>query len=165
MRRLTPIGIKPKWLAGSTFVELVVTLFLLATFSILVFTLLWATSKASAAQGAESASEQSKLALATFLPRLTEQVHPPYWAREDKTFENTGNDWKAFFRDGQDSNFLILRKQGNTQLDLVTPDSTISIKNLPELVIQWWKKNDRIIGVSVKWANNEFHAAWGSFLL
>ena len=169
MRRLIPIGTKPGRLAGTTFVELVVTMFLLAAFSSLVFTLFWGTSKASAAHGSETAAEQSKLSLATYLPRLTEEVHPPYWANPDKVFENQGNDWKVYYRDGEDANFLIIRKKGDTQLDLVTPDATLSIKNLTGLSVDWWKKNDRIIGISVKWLEaktpNEFHAAWGSLVL
>jgi hypothetical protein len=155
--------------AGSTFVELVVTLFLLAAFSGLVFTLFWSTTRANVAHTAVTVSQQARMSVVIDLPRLTEEIHPPYWVDPDKVFENEGTDWKVYYRQGDQANFLILRQKSETRLDLVTPDSTLSIGNLPGLSVDWWKTGGRIIGFTVQWQQGRdvtvFHAAWGSLVL
>ncbi len=162
-------GLAKGRLSGSTFVELVVTIFLLAAFSSLLFTIFWATTKADVSHSALTASQESQLSVAAFLPRLTEEIHPPYWAGTDKVFQNQGSDWKVFYRNGEDANFLIVRKQSDSRLELITPDSSLSIGNLAGLSIDWWKKDGRIIGLSVQWHQGNdtvvFHSAWGSLVL
>ncbi len=173
MQRPIPIGtsassLPPRRAAASTFVELVVTIFLLAAFSSLVFTLFWATTKADVAHTTVTAFQQARLLVAAYVPKLTDEIHPPYWVNQDRAFQNQGTDWKVFYRQGDPANFLIFRKKSDSRLDLVTPDSTLSIDNLPGLVLDWWKKDGRIIGVTVQWQGKEttvFHAAWGSLVL
>jgi len=155
--------------AATTFVELVVTIFLLTAFAALVFPIFWGTSKATAAHAVDNAAQRAKLSLATLLPRLTEEVRPPYWENPDKVFQESGTEWKALYHNGKVDDFLTLRKEGESRLSLVTPEATLSIDNLPGLAVDWWKKDKEIVGFTVQWQQGretmEFHASWGSFIL
>jgi hypothetical protein len=174
MRPRTPHGSRSHGprsaaLAASTFVELVVTIFLLTVFAALIFPVFWSTSRATTAHAMFNAVQRSKLSLATVLPRLTDEVRPPYWVSQEKVFLKAGTEWRALYRNGRADDFLVLRKEGDSRLSLVTSEGTLSIDNLPGLSIDWWEKNKRIIGVTVQWRQGtetmEFHASWGSFIL
>jgi hypothetical protein len=93
---------------ASTFIELVVTIFLLTVFAALVFPIYWGTSKATAAHAIDNAAQRARLSLATILPRLTEDVRPPYWENPEKVFQESGTEWKAFYRNGMPNDFLTL---------------------------------------------------------
>lgn len=156
-------------LVASTFVELVVTIFLLTVFAALVFPVFWSMSKASTSHAVENAAQQSKLTLVTILPRLAEEVRPPYWASQEKVFQQSGSECKVLYRNGKADDFLIFRKESDSSLSLVTTEETLSIDNLPGVTVDWWEKDERIVGVTVQWRQGretvEFHAAWGSFIL
>lgn len=155
--------------AGSTFVELVVTMLLLVLFASLAFPIFWSSAKASASQSVENAAQAARLSLASKLPRLAEEVRPPYWENPDKVFQGSANELKAFYFDGKDDGYLALRKESESRLSMTTSELTLSIDNLPGLALDWWKKDKRIIGFTVQWLQNdkimEFHASCGSFLL
>ena len=175
MRRPVQIGTKqavgpsgaPR-LPGFTFVELIVTIFLLTAFSSLAFTLFWTSTKADMAHNALTAAQQARQAMAIYLHRLTEEIRIPYWANPDKVFQDQGSEWKVFYLNGDPDDFLILRLH-ESGLDLVSKDSSLSINNLPNLSLDWWKKDGRIIGVLVHWLQGTetvaFHAAWGAQVL
>jgi hypothetical protein len=150
-------------------VELVVTIFLLTLFAAIAFPILWSSAKANVAHSLETAAQRARLSVATVLPRLTEEIRLPYWQNPKKVFQSSGNELKVLYRNGQESEFLILRKEGGSRLSLVTSDASFSIDNLPGLAIDWWKKEDRIVGFTLHWRQGtetaEFHASWGSFLL
>ena len=160
---------RPGKMTASTFVELVVTIFLLTAFAALVFPVFWGTSKATAAHAVDNAAQRARLSLATILPRLTEEVRPPYWENPDKVFRETGTEWRALYRNGRDDDFLTLKKESESRLSLVTPGAVFSIDNLPGLTVDWWKKDKKIVGFTVQWRQGretmEFHASWGSFIL
>ena|GEM_PF-3531601 len=161
--------VRPGKVAATTFVELVVTIFLLTAFAALVFPIFWGTNKATAAHAVDNAAQRARLSLATLLPRLTEEVRPPYWENPGKVFQESGTEWKAFYRNGSVNDFLTLRKESESRLSLVTPEATLSIDNLPGLAVDWWKKDKEIVGFTVQWQQGretmEFHASWGSFIL
>jgi hypothetical protein len=151
-------------------VELAVTMFLLILFASLAFPIFWGTAKADTAHAVESAAQAARLSLAAYLPRLAEEVRPPYWENPEKVFQGSGGtELKAFYRDGAADGTLVFRKEGDARLAIVSSDSTLFIDNLPDLALDWWKKDDRIIGVTVQWKQQEkimeFHASWGSFIL
>ena len=156
-------------LAASTFVELVVTIFLLTVFAALAFPVFWGASKANTSHSITAAAQRARLSLSTILPRLCEEVRPPYWTNPDKVFQSSGTEWKVYYRNGKDSDFLILRKESESRLSLATSDSNVSIDNLNGLAVDWWKQDKRIIGFRIQWLQDnqtmEFHAAWGSFIL
>jgi hypothetical protein len=156
-------------LSGSTFIELVVTMLLLVLFAALAFPLYWSTNKATAAHEISDAAQRSRLSLVTFLPRLTNDVRPPYWENPDKVFSSSGDELTAQFYGGNKDESLKLRKESDSRLSLTTPSLTLSIDNLPGVAIDWWKKEDRIVGFTVSWRQGsdkeQFHAAWGSFTL
>jgi hypothetical protein len=160
---------RPGKVAATTFVELVVTIFLLTAFAALVFTIFWGTSKVTAAHAVDNASQRARLSLATVLPRLTEEIRPPYWGNPGKVFQESGTEWKVLYRNGKVDDFLTLKKEGESRLSLVTADATLSIDNLPDLTVDWWKKDKEIVGFTVQWRQGketmEFHASWGSFIL
>jgi hypothetical protein len=155
--------------SATTFVELVVTILLLVLFAAIAFPILWSSARANTAHSVETAAQRARLSVATLLPRLTEEVRPPYWENQGKVFQDSANEWKAFYRNGKESDFLIVRKEGESRLRLVTSDTSFLLDNLPELSVDWWKKKERIVGITVQWKQGvrtvEFHAAWGSFLL
>jgi len=156
-------------LVASTFVELVATMLLLTLFAILGFSLYWGSAKASASQAMNNAVLQAKLSLATYLPRLAAEVRPPYWLSPDAVFQSSGNEWKASYLNGDRDDSLILRTDGPSRLSLITPRMSMTIDNLPDLAVDWWQKDGRIIGVTVHWRQGDgavdFHAAWGTFIL
>ncbi len=160
---------RPGALPGTTFVELVVTIFLLSAFAAVVFPIFWSASKASAASNAESAAQRSELSLVTVLTRLCAEVHPPYWADPQQVFLESGSELKALYRDGRKDDFLAVQKEGDSRLSLATAEVTVQIDNLPGLSVGWWEKDKRIIGITVQWQRGsevrEFHAAWGAFPL
>ncbi len=162
-------GTSPARLAASTFVELVVTIFLLVAFAALVFPIYWGTHPASAASGLENAAQRSELSLATVLPRLCAEIQPPYWANPQTAFQKSGSECRALFLDGKQDGYLAVRKDTDSRLSLVTADLTVSIDNLPGVTVDWWEKDKRIIGITIQWRRGadtmEFHAAWGSFTL
>ena len=167
MPRLSLCGTRR--LPASTFVELVVTIFLLSAFAATAFPLFWGASKASASHSVSNAERRADLSVAMILPRFCDEVRPPYWANPDKVFQSAGNDLKAFYYNGKKEDFLILRKENDTRLALVTSDASVSIDNLSDLNVDWWTKEKKIVGVTVTWRRNgqtmEFHASWGSFIL
>jgi hypothetical protein len=174
MRSLIPLGIsgrgpRPARVAASTFVELVVTMFLLVLFASLASPLLWGTTKAAAAHDLENAVLQSKLRLVTLLPRLTEELRPPYWENPEKLYVNAGNEYKVEYGEGALALSLIMRKESDSRLSLATRESYFTIDNLPGIGLDRWKKDERIIGITVRWRQGgetaEFHSAWGSFPL
>lgn len=173
MLRLTPPGTRglrqQSRIPASTFVELVVTMFLLTVFAALAFPVFWGASKAKTSHSITAAAQRTRLSLSTILPRLCEEVRVPYWANRDKVFQSSGTEWKVYYRNGKDSDFLILRKESESRLGLVTSETNISIDNLNGLAVDWWKQEKRIIGFKVQWQQNnqtmEFHASWGSFIL
>ncbi len=160
---------RPGRLAATTFVELVVTIFLLVVFAGLIFPLFWGSGRANAAAAVSNAAQRSELTLASVLPPLCDQVRPPYWARQESTFEVSGTEWKAGYYNGKKDGWLVVRRDGNSRLSLVTADRTVSIDNLPGLSVDWWEKDKRIIGITVQWRRGsetrQFHAAWGSLAL
>ncbi len=174
MRPRTPSGTEPGVprkgrLAATTFVEMVVTIFLLVAFAGLVLPLFWGSSRANAAAVVENAAQRSELTLASVLPRLCSEVRPPYWARQERVFQASGNEWKARFVNGREEGCLVVKREGDSRLSLATEDRTLSIGNLPGLAVDWWEKDERIIGITVQWRRGaelrEFHAAWGAFAL
>ena len=174
MPPLIPRGIErgasgPGRLAATTFVELVVTIFLLVAFASLVFPLFWGSGRANASAAVENAAQRAELTLASVLPPLCEEVHPPYWARQESVFQASGTEWKALYYNGKEDEFLVVKKDGDSRLTLVTGDRTLSIGNLPGLSVDWWEKDKRIIGITVQWhrgsRTRQFHAAWGSLAL
>ena len=142
---------------------------LLVLFASLAFPIFWSSAKASASQSIENSAQAARLSLAAKLPALAEEVRPPYWENPDRVFQGSANELKALYFDGKGDGYLTLRKESDTRLSLATPDLQISIDNLPGLALDWWKKDTRIIGVTVQWLQKgttmEFHVAWGSFLL
>lgn len=174
MRSLIPHGISGRAprigrVAASTFMELVVTMFLLVLFASFAFPLIWGTTRATAAHDLENAALRSKLSLVTLLPRLTEEVRPPYWENPEKLFVNAANEYKVEYGEGESAHSLIIRKESDARLSLATRESGFTIDNLPGLGLDWWKKDERIIGITVRWRQGdetaEFHSAWGSFPL
>jgi hypothetical protein len=155
--------------AASTFVELVVTMFLLVLFASLAFPLFWGATKASTAQALENTAQQSRLTLVSLLPRLSAEVLPPYWENPAEGFAISGAEYRADYFDGEGGSFLVLRKEGEARLVLATPKASFSIDNLPGLALDWWKKDGRTIGFMVTWRQGakamEFRSAWGSFPL
>jgi hypothetical protein len=169
-----PIGIekkaaRPGRVSASTFMELVVTMFLLVLFASIAFPILWSTTKATAAHALGNVAQQSRLSLVSMLPRFTEEVLPPYWENPGKVFACEGSEYKIAYLDGDRDGFLVLRKEGESRLSIATPKTILFIGNLPELALDWWKKDGRTIGITVKWRQGtdamEFHSSWGSFTL
>jgi hypothetical protein len=171
--RITP-GIertisRPGRIVASTFMELVVTMFLLVLFSSIIFSVLWSATKATAAHDLDNAAQQSRLSLVSMLPRFTEEILPPYWENPDKVFVSDGDEYRAAYDKGQGDSFLVVRKESATRLSIATSDASLSIGNLPELALGWWRKDGRTIGITISWRRGsettEFHASWGSFTL
>jgi hypothetical protein len=160
---------RPGRIVASTFMELVVTIFLLVLFSSIVFSVLWSATKAAAAHALENAAQQSRLSLVSMLPRFTEEVLPPYWENPDRVFASEGDEYRAAYDKGRGDKFLVSRKESSTRLSIATSEASMSIDNLPELALGWWKKDGRTIGMTIKWRQGsepmEFHASWGSFTL
>jgi len=174
MLPLIPRGTKPGpsgpgRLAATSFVELVVTIFLLVAFASLVFPLFWGSGRANAAAAVENAAQRAELTMASVLPPLCEQVRPPYWVRQESAFQASGTEWKAHYCNGREDESLVVKKEGDSRLTLVTGDRTLSIGNLPGLSVDWWEKDKRIIGITIRWhrgpRTRQFHAAWGSLAL
>ncbi len=169
LRGIRTAPLRPGKVAASTFVELVVTMFLLVLFASLAFPIFWSSAKATTSHSLDITAQRAKLTLATVLPRFSEQVRPPYWGNPDTVFQSSGSEWKAFYRNGDATDFLLLRKESESRLSLVTSDATVAIDNLPGLSVDWWIKDKRILGFTVHWQHHneiqEFHAAWGSFIL
>lgn len=155
--------------SGTAFVEAVVTMLLLALFAALAFPLYWSASKASAAQGLETAARRSELVLATALPRFTEAVRIPYWSKPESAFSESGSECSAAFYGGDSEARLALRKDGPSRLRITSPEGSLAIDGLPELGLAWWKKGERTIGITVSWSRGservELRSAWGSFPL
>jgi len=165
----TRSAVRGRRLPAFTLVELVVTMLLLSIFAVMAFPVFWGASKASTSHSVTAAAQRAKLSLATVLPRFCDEVRPPYWEKADKVFQASGSEWKAFYYEGKESDFLIIRKAGASRLDLVTPEVTVSLDNLKEVSVDWWKQEKRVIGLKVQWRQGnqvmEFHASWGSFIL
>jgi hypothetical protein len=155
--------------SGSTFVELIVTMLLLVLFAVLAFPLYWSASKAGAAHGIDNAAQRARLTLASVLPRLTEDVRPPYWENQEKIFSSSGGELSACFYGGKKDDRLILRKAGDSRLSMTTPSMTLSIDDLKGLGLDWWTVDGRIVGLTVSWTRGSetmrFRAAWGAFTL
>jgi hypothetical protein len=138
-------------------------------FASLAFPIFWSTSKAATSHTLDITAQRATLLLATTLPRLSDEVRPPYWENPATVFQSSGSQWKAFYRNGSATDFLLLRKDSDSRLSLVTPDAVVTIDNLPGLSVEWWEKDSRILGFTVCWRHqNElrtFHASWGAFLL
>jgi hypothetical protein len=162
-------GSDPGKVAASTFVELLATMLLLVLFASLAFPLLRGATRAGAAHDAENAVLQSRLSLATLLPRLTEEVRPPYWENPEKVFAGAGDEYRVAYGEGEGAFSLILRKDGDSRLILATSNADFMIDELPGLDLDWWKEGERIIGIRIRWRQDgetaEFHAAWASFPL
>ena len=160
---------KGRRLGASTFVELVATMLLLSLFALLGFSLYWGSAKAETANALANASIRSRLALASSLPRLASQVRPPYWEKPGTIFQSSGRSWTAHYFEGVKDEVLTLCVEGPSRLGIKTQDLNVSIDNLPDLSVDWWEKDGRIIGFVIAWSQDgaarDFHAAWGSFLL
>ena len=156
-------------LGGTTFIELVVTIFLLAAIATLAFSLYWSASKASAANEIENAALRARLTLVTMLPRATSSIRPPYWGDPERIFTSSGGSLSADYFDGAKGSLLVIKRLNDSGIAIVSPDLEIGIGDLPGVSIDWWKNEGRIIGVVVGWRQgkktNFFHAAWGAFVL
>ncbi len=172
MRPRIPPGTRPSAplrLTASTFVELTVTVFLLSVFAALAFPIFWGAMKSSTSHSDKTATQRAALTLSVVLPKLCEEVRPPYWESTDKVFLSSGTEWRARYWNGKEADYLILQKENDSRLRLMTPESSISIDHLNGLEIDWWKQEKRIIGFKVRWQNDNktvgFHASWGSLIL
>jgi len=158
-----PISVGSK---AYTFVEAIVTILLLLVFSALSFPILYGNGKALTAHAVTDSALESRLLLLTQLSQFTGRVKIPYWVNAKKPFEQSGDTWQVSYWDGNDQESLALSKRGGG-LVLKSPQSTLTIQHLPNLKLDWWTKDDRILGYTVQWSDGPqttvFHAAWGAF--
>jgi len=149
-----------------TFVEVLVTMSLLLLFAALAYPVLYGVTKGYQAHRSANSALEARLSLTTRLAKLSSEILPPYWENMDSVFLHDGASWTARYWQGDPDKALVLSFDAPGRLRIVTPDGTLIFDHLPAIIVDWWKKDGRILGWQLQWQQDAptFHTAWGTQL-
>ncbi len=159
-------GYKVK-LPAYTLIEVVVTMALLTTFSLLMFPLVGTTQRVGQKTTQRTLQLENELILFSKLPLWVERVRPPIWANPETTFSSDGNSLKVSYWDGN-KNLSLTLTNSTTGFKVSAPGLDWKISGLKDVSLDWWEKDKRIIGFSLTWQQNKtmhLNLSWGSFIL
>jgi hypothetical protein len=155
----------PRGFRAITFVEVLVTISLLLLFAALSYPQFYSLIKGFTTHHAANSALEARLGLITRLTRLSAEVRPPYWENPGTVFQRDGTTWTVQYWRGDHDKTLVLSADAPDHLKATTPDGALEFNHVPPVTIDWWKKNDRIIGWQLQWQDGSppFHLAWGAF--